>query len=127
MGSLPCTKTDAFSWKKLDEGHWRRPLAGMEPAFAYFGNVTASLAQGREHFVIYSIIKVETPAKLEVENIEHAWKSLRFEQPGLATTADSTDWSMRYHVPDEAALQDWVSQTVQVVPQWLGCRSVRYT
>ena len=115
MGSLPCTKTNAFSWKKLDEGHWRRPLAGMEPVFLYFGNATASLAQGREHFVIYSIIKVETTAKLEVENIEHAWKSLRFEQPGLATTADARDWSMHYRVPDKAALQDWVSQMVQVV------------
>jgi len=115
MGSIDSTKADALAWKQLEEGHWTRPLVGMEPYFVYFGNLTASLAQGREHYIIYSIIRVQTVQELDIEDIKLAWQLLRFEQPGIATVADATDWSLHYHVPDEGAHQDWVSQTVKVV------------
>ena len=47
------------AWKEISKGHWRRPLVGMEPYFVFFGDLTKSMVNGREHYVIFSAVKLE--------------------------------------------------------------------
>ena len=86
----------------------------MEPYFVFFGNMTSSMVNGREHYIICSTVKLTK--SVDVEFLRKAWVHLRFQQPKLAATADASDWTMHYTVPQEADIGKWLAETFFIVP-----------
>ncbi|PWY77438.1 hypothetical protein BO70DRAFT_363370 [Aspergillus heteromorphus CBS 117.55] len=103
-----------MGWSKVSERRWERPVSGLESYFIVTGVASAALCEGRQHYTIFSKLKVEIDA-VDVESaLKHAWKQLRHEQPQIATTIEGTN--KVYEVPDEAALQEWLASTFIVSP-----------
>ncbi|KAH9897462.1 hypothetical protein F4778DRAFT_236210 [Xylariomycetidae sp. FL2044] len=100
-----------MAWEKVSDSRWERAVDGLEGYFVTVANITAGLCDGREHYTLFSKIKLEkndSDAALEPV-LQHAWKQLRFEQPQLATT--SSGMKKVYEVPDAVALEEWLKST----------------
>ena len=103
-------------WRETEPGRWERPLGGMESYFVFFGNITASMYHGRQHFVLCSIVKLELDTQLNIESaLKQAWIDLRYEQPDLASTIDVENMRKVYTVPDQSELDAWLAETFFVV------------
>ncbi|KAI9929402.1 hypothetical protein ASPWEDRAFT_134859 [Aspergillus wentii DTO 134E9] len=98
-----------MSWSKVSDRRWERPVNGMEGYFVTTGNLTASLCDGREHYVIFSKVKVDIKIPDVALALKNAWKQLRHEQPQIASTVEGM--KKVYEVPDEAALEEWLAST----------------
>lgn len=99
-------------WTEVSRGRWERPTGGMEGYFCFTGGLTTSACDGREHYSIFSALTVEFDYPVVESALRHAWQRMRYEQPQLATTAEGTKFV--YKVPDEAALNHWLTSTFVV-------------
>ncbi|KAI0888766.1 uncharacterized protein GGS22DRAFT_152307 [Annulohypoxylon maeteangense] len=101
-------------WAKVSDTRWERPVDGLEGYFVVMANVSASLCEGREHYTLFSKIKLETGSEDVTPALKHAWKQIRYEQPQVATIVDGM--KKVYEVPDEKALEEWLESTFVVSP-----------
>ena len=69
------------------------------------------MVEGREHCTVFSAVKVNHRSKGLGTSLKEAWKQLRYEQPGLATTADARDNTLHYKVPNDDSLELWLADT----------------
>jgi hypothetical protein len=108
----------AFSWTQASQTHWERSLGGMEEYLAIASNTPVSVANGRQQYTIFSALKLNlTLPNADTEaSLRHAWKQLRHEQPQVAIAIDINQKKMSYDVPDESALEEWLSSTFIVSP-----------
>ncbi|CAJ2513208.1 Uu.00g013270.m01.CDS01 [Anthostomella pinea] len=100
-----------MSWEKVSESgvRWERPMDGIEGYFTFMASLTAGLCEGREHYTLCSVLKLETGPGDITPALKQAWKQVRYEQPQIATTVDGM--KKVYEVPDERALEEWLSST----------------
>ncbi|KAK7740881.1 hypothetical protein SLS62_010939 [Diatrype stigma] len=98
-----------MSWEKVSDRRWERPVDGVEGYFVVMAGLTAGLCDGREHYTLHSTLKLETVASDITPALKHAWKQIRYEQPHIATTVEAM--KKVYEVPDEDALEEWLSST----------------
>ena len=103
-----------MSWTKVSGRRWERPLDGLESYFAITARITGGLCNGREHYTLFSRIKLQLKLQDAEACLRRAWQQLRHEQPQLATTVE--DLKKVYEVPDEAALKEWLTATFIVSP-----------
>ncbi|KAL3454130.1 hypothetical protein BJX65DRAFT_84882 [Aspergillus insuetus] len=108
----------AFDWTQTSPTHWERSLGGMEEYLAIASNTPVSIANGRQQYTIFSALKLNlTLPNADTEaSLRHAWKQLRHEQPQVAITININAKKMSYDVPDESALEEWLSSTFIVSP-----------
>ncbi|PLB47411.1 hypothetical protein P170DRAFT_439077 [Aspergillus steynii IBT 23096] len=98
-----------MGWLQVAENRWERPSNGMEGYFVLSGGLSASLCQGREHYIISSRLKVDLKLSDAEASLRQAWTQLRHEQPQIATRVEGMN--KVYEVPDETALQAWLAET----------------
>lgn len=84
-------------------------MDGIEGYFVVMAGITAGLCDGREHYTLHSTLKLETVASDITPALKHAWKQIRYQQPHIATTVEAM--KKVYEVPDENALEQWLSST----------------
>ncbi|KAI1269310.1 hypothetical protein F5Y18DRAFT_374201 [Xylariaceae sp. FL1019] len=101
-----------MSWKQVSEKRWERPVDGLEGYFIAVANATANLCDGRKHYTLYSVVKLDS--LVSEDAVRQAWKHIRFEQPQIATTIEGMN--KVYEVPDDAALEKWLSSTFIISP-----------
>ncbi|KAI0189869.1 hypothetical protein F4808DRAFT_445267 [Astrocystis sublimbata] len=101
-----------MSWQKVSETRWERPVDGLEGYFVVMAGISASLCDGREHYTIFSKLKLETTELDVAPALRRAWEQMRHEQPQLATSVEGM--KKVYEVPDEKALGEWLSSTFVV-------------
>ena len=75
-------------------------MDGLEGYFAIIARASADMADGREHYTLFSKLKLEA----DIPGLRHAWKQIRYEQPQIATTVE--DMKKVYEVPDNEALDE---------------------
>ena len=104
------------AWKKVSDGHWERPLTGFETYFAFCSNLTFTHFGGQYQYIISSTIKIKQSEgnQINVGDLQEAWKYVLFQQPKLAATIDSQDWTLHYRIPSASDLKDWLSTTFVV-------------
>ncbi|KAI0977264.1 hypothetical protein F4678DRAFT_7779 [Xylaria arbuscula] len=98
-----------MSWVKISETHWERAVDGLEGYFIVIGGITANLCDGREHYTLFSTIKLEATQLDLAPALRHAWKQLRYEQPQIAATVEGM--KKVYEVPDARGLEKWLAST----------------
>lgn len=98
-----------MSWEKVSDTRWERPVDGIEGYFVAMAGITAGLCDGREHYTLHSTVKLEAAASDITPALKNAWKQIRYEQPHIATTVEAM--KKVYEVPDERALEEWLSST----------------
>ncbi|KAI1383633.1 uncharacterized protein F4822DRAFT_421238 [Hypoxylon trugodes] len=96
-------------WTKVSDNRWERPVNGLEGYFVVTENISSSLCDGREHYILFSKLKLETNFSDVESKLKHAWKQIRYEQPLVATTIEGM--KKVYEVPDEQALEQWLAKT----------------
>ncbi|KAI1097947.1 hypothetical protein F4804DRAFT_326098 [Jackrogersella minutella] len=101
-------------WTKVSDKRWERPVDGLEGYFIVMANISAGLCDAREHYTLFSRIKLETGFADATPALKHAWKQIRYEQPQIATITDGM--KKVYDVPDEKALEEWLDSTFVVSP-----------
>ncbi|KAL2816208.1 hypothetical protein BDW59DRAFT_153444 [Aspergillus cavernicola] len=103
-----------MAWSEVSERRWERPIDGVEGYFVYPGSASASLCDGREHYTIFSKVQIELSIPVaDVESaLKQAWLQLRYEQPLIAAKVEGM--TRVYEVPDEAALQAWLTASFVV-------------
>ncbi|KAH8645703.1 hypothetical protein BX600DRAFT_444268 [Xylariales sp. PMI_506] len=100
-------------WTQVSDSRWERPVDGLEGYFIVMANMSGPFCNGREHYTLFSKLKLECEVSTDIENaLRHAWKQLRYEQPQLATYTDGM--KKVYEVPDDAALEEWLDSTFVV-------------
>ncbi|KAF7558289.1 hypothetical protein G7Z17_g64 [Cylindrodendrum hubeiense] len=103
-----------MDWTNVKGNRWERPLDGLEGYFVVMANLSASLCEGREHYTLFSKLKLEVDSPDMTSALKHAWKQIRYEQPQIATTVEGM--KRVYEVPDEKALEEWLASTFVVSP-----------
>ena len=124
------------AWHETSPGHWERLQNGMEAYFATFAamvdkmTVEAGVEQGaREQWMVHSSVSFDPPnappnsqgqAQWSEDDLvkvfKDAWIRLRFAQPAVASTADSTHSTAHYIIPaSKADVTDWLNDTFHVV------------
>jgi hypothetical protein len=101
-----------MAWKKVSETRWERPMNGYEGYFAAIAKLAASVAEGREHYTLSSILKLELASPDPTSALQHAWKQVRYEQPQIAAVTEGMTKS--YEVPDAKTLEAWLAETFTV-------------
>lgn len=96
-------------WKQVSDSRWERPVDGLEGYFAAIGEFSARVCDGREHYTLFSNIKLEVDLPDIEAALKHAWKQIRYEQPQIATTTEGM--KKVYEIPDEIALEEWLKST----------------
>ncbi|KAI1770008.1 hypothetical protein F4818DRAFT_455919 [Hypoxylon cercidicola] len=96
-------------WTKVSDNRWERAVNSIDGYFMVIQNVSASLCDGREHYVLFSKLKLEITIPNVESTLRYAWKQIRYEQPLVATTVEGM--TMVYEVPDEKALEQWLAST----------------
>ncbi|RYC54357.1 hypothetical protein CHU98_g11853 [Xylaria longipes] len=103
-----------MSWEKVSETRCERPVDGFEGYFVVMAGISASLCGGREHYTLFSKIKLETTESDVAPALKHAWEQVRYEQPQIATTVEGM--KKVYEVPDAKALGEWLASTFIISP-----------
>ncbi|KAI1186116.1 hypothetical protein F5B17DRAFT_376087 [Nemania serpens] len=103
-----------MAWQKVSDTRWERPVNGLEAYFIFLARTSTSLFHDREHFTLYSKVKLETHSSDLIPALRHAWKQIRYEQPQIAVTHDG--FKKVYEVPDTNALEEWLATTFIVSP-----------
>ncbi|KAJ9235582.1 hypothetical protein DTO169E5_6037 [Paecilomyces variotii] len=98
-----------MGWSNTSYNRWERPLDGLEGYFVVAGAFSGSLCDGRQHYVLYSKLTIETGLTDMESALKHAWTQLRYKQPQIAATVEGM--KLVYEVPDETSLQEWVTST----------------
>ncbi|KAL4798254.1 hypothetical protein BDV19DRAFT_397129 [Aspergillus venezuelensis] len=103
-----------MSWSQVSERRWERPIDGIEGYFVLTGRLSAAACNGQQHYTIFARAQLElnVPGADNESALKAAWKQLRHEQPQIATTVE--DRTKIYEIPDEAALQAWLTATFVV-------------
>ena len=101
-----------MSWTNVSDNRWERPLDAWESYFSFVATTSATLAEGREHYTIFSKLKLELDLPDIESALRHAWKQVRYEQPMLATWVEG--YTKVYEVPDDKALDEWFASTFVV-------------
>lgn len=96
-----------MAWKKVSNTRWERPMNGFEGYFAAVAKLTASIAEGREHYTMSSILKLDLESSDPTFSLRDAWKQMRYEQPQIAAVSEGMTKS--YEVPDDEALEEWLA------------------
>ncbi|CAO1606299.1 hypothetical protein XANCAGTX0491_009798 [Xanthoria calcicola] len=102
-----------MSWKETRPGRFERPLACVEGFFKQLADTGIQI--NREHWA------VRVHARFcwggAAENLEtalrHAWKTMRFDHPEVASFAEGD--TRVYQVPDPDDLLSWLTETFVVV------------
>ncbi|SPO04720.1 uncharacterized protein DNG_07405 [Cephalotrichum gorgonifer] len=98
-----------MGWTKVSESRWERPMDGLESYFAVMGNITSGFCDGREHYTLFSKVRLEPDSPDAETSLRRAWRQLRHEQPQIAATFEGLN--KIYEVPDETAIQEWLAAT----------------
>ncbi|WZH42325.1 hypothetical protein QYS62_003316 [Fusarium acuminatum] len=96
-------------WTQISDTRWERPLDGLEAYFVMIANMPASTCDGREHYTLFSALKLEINSSDVISDLRNAWKQLRLEQPQIATTIE--DMKRIYTIPSEESLEKWLTDT----------------
>ncbi|KIL90011.1 hypothetical protein FAVG1_06749 [Fusarium avenaceum] len=99
-------------WAQVSDTRWERTLDGLEAYFVIIANMSASMCDGREHYTLFSSLKLEINSSDVTSDLRNAWKQLRFEQPQIATTIE--DMKRIYTTPSEESLEKWLTDTFVV-------------
>ncbi|KAL4953489.1 hypothetical protein BDW69DRAFT_200166 [Aspergillus filifer] len=100
-------------WSQVSPARWERPLSGLETYFRFTGQVTASVCGGREHFLMFSTVKVGFNFSDVESSLRSAWTQLRYQEPELAVTFEGD--KKVYEVPNEPQLEKWLDTTFIVL------------
>ncbi|KAK5625954.1 hypothetical protein RRF57_001670 [Xylaria bambusicola] len=103
-----------MSWTRVSDRRWERPVDGLEGYFVVMANITAGLCSGREHYTLFSKIKLELTQPDAPVALKRAWEQIRYEQPQIAATVEGM--KKVYEVPDAKALEDWLAATFIISP-----------
>ncbi|KAI1429338.1 hypothetical protein F5Y12DRAFT_797586 [Xylaria sp. FL1777] len=103
-----------MSWERVSETRWERPVDGLEGYFVVMADISAGLCGGREHYTLFSNIKLETTESDIVSALRHAWKQIRYEQPQIATSVERM--KKVYETPNSKALEEWLASTFIISP-----------
>ncbi|KAI2606534.1 uncharacterized protein GGS25DRAFT_501714 [Hypoxylon fragiforme] len=98
-----------MAWTKVSDTRWERPVNGIEGYFVVSGNISASLCDGREHYTLFSKLKLDANFSDMESTLKYAWKQIRYEQPFIASTVEGM--MKVYEVPDGKALEQWLAST----------------
>jgi len=105
----------SIGWSEVSPGRWERGTDGLEGYFIVMANITASLCEGKEHYTLFSKLKLDASSSENVQSaLKYAWKQIRYEQPHIATTVDGM--KKVYVVPDEKGIEQWLADTFVVSP-----------
>jgi hypothetical protein len=96
-------------WTRISDTRWERPVSGLEGFFAVMANVTAAACDGRQHFTLWSRLRLSLSLSEPESALRHVWKQLRYQQPTIATVIE--DMKKVYHVPTDGMLEQWLSTT----------------
>lgn len=101
-------------WEEVKPGLWRRPLGDNEKFIKFIGDRAHQM--GREHWSVtagaqFTLNKALAPSELESKCLG-AWRSLRFDHPSIACTADGDELS--YLVVPEDSVTSWAKETLVV-------------
>ncbi|RYP36926.1 hypothetical protein DL767_003174 [Monosporascus sp. MG133] len=104
-----------MSWRQVSLGHWQRPLGENERMIKWIGDRAHPI--GREQWSITASGRFNLLGQLKTSDttarLQRAWVHLRFSHPSIAATA--SDNTLDYHVPDFAALTQWIEDTFHVI------------
>ncbi|MCJ1307925.1 hypothetical protein MMC25_001573 [Agyrium rufum] len=100
-------------WTEVSPGRFERPFDHLERH--YLKILSTGIPLNREHYSISGAIRLEwdRPKKQIIDALRSAWKTLRFDYPSLA--AVPLDDKCVYEIPNEAALEAWLKETVVVL------------
>ncbi|KAL4752192.1 hypothetical protein BDW72DRAFT_202432 [Aspergillus terricola var. indicus] len=103
-----------MSWSKVSERRWERPIDGIKGYFVLTESMSAAACEGRQHYTVFAraLVELNVPDDNAESALKQAWIQLRHEQPHIATTVEGT--TKIYEIPDEAALQAWLTATFVV-------------
>lgn len=101
-------------WKETLPGRFERPCDGLEVWYRALASGGAPLH--REHWSITAVaqIHLHLPAGETAVALQHAWKTIRYDNPQIACTEQGD--SNVYEVPDETAVAAWLRDTFVVAP-----------
>ncbi len=94
-------------WKETSPGRFERPFDGVERFYRAAASAGAPLEQWSVTTVAQ--IRLNLPASEIVTALQHAWKTIRYDNPQIACT-EQGDTNV-YVVPDETALATWMKDT----------------
>lgn len=104
-----------MAWAAISKGHFQRRAGENELMIKLMGDTGKALE--REHWSVTSQASFKLLGSLQetdiVTRLRHAWMSLRFQHPGIATVFNGE--LLEYVVPDRQALQKWASETFMLV------------
>ncbi|KAI0405323.1 hypothetical protein F4802DRAFT_597451 [Xylaria palmicola] len=93
-----------MAWVQVSDIRWERPVDGLEGYFVVSAGISAGLCDGREHYTLFSKLKLKAERSDMAPALKHTWKPIRYEQPQIAITVDGM--KKVYEVPDQKALED---------------------
>ncbi len=98
-------------WSEVRPGHYQRPIGENEKFIKAIGD--RAHASAREHWSITSKASFSLTEPLKVDDLStrfrHAWKTLRYEHPSIASTAEEE--TLNYIIPDISTLDRWAKET----------------
>ncbi|KAI6090039.1 hypothetical protein F4821DRAFT_35333 [Hypoxylon rubiginosum] len=96
-------------WRKVSDNRWEHLANTFDAYFIFTEKLSADLCGGREHYVLFSTLKLEISIPNVESALRYAWKQIRYEQPQLAATVEGM--AKVYEVPDEKGLEQWLAST----------------
>ncbi|KAL8936335.1 MAG: hypothetical protein Q9216_004983 [Gyalolechia sp. 2 TL-2023] len=102
-----------MSWKESEPGCFERPLTRVETFFKALADAGASI--NREHWAIrvHARFCWDHPVTDSEAAVRHAWKTMRFDHPQIASFARGD--SRVYRIPDPDGLASWLKDTFTVI------------
>ena len=99
-------------WRETSPGRFERPFDGIERF--YRAAVSAGVPLEQWSVTTVAQIDLNLPASDIVAALQHAWKTIRYDNPQIAGT-EQGDTNV-YEIPDETALARWMKETFIVTP-----------
>lgn len=102
-------------WKQVSADAYERPLDSLERLWVDSG--AAGSQAGEENFALSVLTQIEfdtLPQEAAERALRHAWKTMRYEFPRIASFVDGD--KLRYEIAsDNAAAESWLAETFIVV------------
>ncbi|KAA8899741.1 hypothetical protein TRICI_006306 [Trichomonascus ciferrii] len=108
--------SDAMEWKEVRKGIWERPLDGLEGYFKVSADLAAAACEGREHYVVFSVLKVDLRMEDVVGSLKRAWTMMRHKLPHMASVVDN-DRFVYDVISETSGLAKWLDATFVVADE----------
>ncbi|KAL9042850.1 MAG: hypothetical protein Q9214_003666 [Letrouitia sp. 1 TL-2023] len=102
-----------MSWPESRLGCFERPLTCVESFFKTLADSGAPI--NREHWAVrvYAQFHLHDTVEDPVAAVRHAWKTMRFDHPQIASFAKEE--SRMYQTSDPVSLASWLTETFRVI------------